>query len=355
LSESDRAELSVELDDDEIAGLARSIRPPVAVTGGTGFVGSHLLDALVRSGLEVRALIRDPARLDHALRNRVQVVRGDLTDAAALGALVAGAGAVLHVAGLVRSASAAAFERVNRLGTERLVACVEDRAPGAFLVYVSSLSAAGPSPSPAGLRPQDPPRPISAYGRSKLGGERALAAWNGAWAIVRPPAVYGPRDVDVLQFFRLAAHGLVPLPAGKRWITVAHVADVVRGILAAAAGDRSGTIVHLGEPEPYRLDLLIGTLAKAGDVTTRILPLPAAAVRLAGAVGGACMRIGFSGASLTIDKARELLARHWTAQTAASLASLGLSGTVPFANGARQTWAWYRARGWVPHAKIRPT
>jgi nucleoside-diphosphate-sugar epimerase len=341
----------VEVGDGELERWLPEIRQPVAVTGATGFVGSHLAEALVRGGVRPRVLARDPGRLLPELRERCDVVAGDVEDAAAVARLAAGCGTLLHLAGRLRAATAADFDRTNRGGTVNVVAALDGS--GARLVYVSSLAAAGPSADHAGRRPDDEPAPISAYGRSKLAGELAVRAYAGPWAIVRPPAIYGPRDIDVLQFFKLAAKGLVPLPAGERWVSVAHVADVVRAVFAAAAGAATGAAVHLGEPAPRELRAMIGALAAAGSVRARTLPLPAALVRIAGAAGDLLQRLGFRDVALTGDKAGELLARHWSASTASSYGLLRLDGYVPFAEGAAATWAWYRQRGWLPHAKIR--
>jgi nucleoside-diphosphate-sugar epimerase len=224
-----------------------------------------------------------------------------------------------------------------------------DAASVARLVHVSSQAAVGPSADPAGVGPEAPPSPVSDYGRSKLCGERAVAALGTEawWVIVRPPAIYGPRDTDVLEFFRMASRGLAVVPAGERWITVAHVGDVVRGLLAAAASGESGRIYHLGEPEPRRLDRMLHELAAAGGKTVRVVPLPLAAVGVVGAVAGLLRRSGLVSSPLTRDKTREIAARHWSLRTADSLRALGVEAPISFPEGARSTWAWYRNEGWL--------
>lgn len=345
--------LRPEIAPDELADFAKRLVGPVAITGATGFIGVNLLEALAQTRLRPRVLARDPRRLPGELADVVEAVPGDLDDRSALRRLVHGSAVVLHLAGLVRAPDEGAFDRANRAGTANLVEVLAESAPGARLVHLSSLAAAGPSPDPSGRGPEEEPAPVSAYGRSKLGGEREARRHTGPWVVLRPPAVYGPRDIDVLQFFRLAARGLVPVPAGERYVTVVFVADVVRALLAAAAGAGSGQVLHLGEATPYLLAELIRAIAAAGGVSARVLPLPPGVLRVAGLAGDALQRLGFRKVALTSDKATELLARHWSSRTAASLEALGLGGFVPFDVGAAATWDWYRRHGWVPRAKMR--
>ena len=325
-----------------------AIPQPIAITGGTGFVGSHLVQTLCAAGIEPRVLVRNPAEPRWIDGAPVAWVEGDLEARDALSRLVAGAGTILHLAGVVRAGREVDFDRGNRQGTANVLCAMADAAPGARLVHVSSLAAAGPSPDPSGIAPEAEPAPVSYYGRSKLAAElevraRGDDAW---WTIVRPPAIYGPRDTDVLEFFRMANRGIVALPGGERWLTVAWVGDVVRSILAAAVGE-PGRTYHLGAPEPVTLDELIATLCEAGGVEARVLRVPPAVVSGAGAVGSVLQRLGWRRLALTADKTRELLARHWSARTVESMHTLGVDGLMPFAGGAATTWAWYRDRGWL--------
>jgi dihydroflavonol-4-reductase len=344
--------LSPVVSEEETSEWRRTLPDAVAVTGATGFLGYHLVAALERCGRRPRLLVRDPSRLAPELAAGAEIVTGDLDDRAALHRLVADCSVVLHLAGVVRAARAAHFHRANARGTANVVAAVRARGSKPRLVYVSSLAAAGPSPRPEGRGPEEPPAPISAYGRSKLDGERAVRSLSTPWVILRPPAVYGPRDTDMLQFFRLAAGGVVPLPAGERFVTLAHASDVVRGILQAASGRVDGRILHLGEPSPRPMQRLVAEMARAGGVEARVVPIPAALIRVLGAVGDALHWVGWQRLALTSDKARELCARHWSSRTVESLQALGVAGTVPFPEGAAQTWAWYRQVGWVPRAKM---
>lgn len=319
---------------------------PVAITGGTGFVGSHLVDTLCAAGVPARVLVR-PGRPPRWIAGAdVRWVEGDLSNRGSLERLVDGAGTVFHLAGRLRANRPGDFDLVNRVGTETLVDVVRDVGVATF-VHVSSQAAVGPAPDAAGLRPDAVAAPVSDYGRSKLGAERAVQALGAErrWTIVRPPAIFGPRDTDVFEFFRLAERGVVPLPAGERWLTVAWVGDVVRGLLAAACGGER--TVHLGSVEPRRLDELVREVGRAGQREPRVVAVPGMVVRVAGVVGALARTLGADQVPLTRDKAVELLARHWTLETATSLIALGLDPPADLSGALQITWAWYRTIGWL--------
>ena len=331
-----------------VARWLDTVPRPVAVTGGTGFVGSHLGDTLCAAGVKPRVLVRDAASPRWIAGSPVEWVPGTLEDTVALDRLTRGAGTIIHLAGVLRAGSAADFDLGNRDGTANLVEAARRVAPEARLVHVSSLAAVGPSADARGVGPETEPAPISWYGRSKLAAELevrgpGLDSW---WSIVRPPAIYGPRDADIFEFFRMASRGVVAVPAGVRWLTVAWAGDVVRSIVAAAVG-RPHSLYHLGDPEPMLIDTLISELCGAGGVAAKILRIPPFAVKAAGAVGSVLHRVGWKRLPLTGDKARELLARHWTARTVESMRELGVDRQTRFPDGALQTWSWYRDRGWV--------
>ncbi len=330
-----------------ITGWLERLELPIAVTGGTGFVGSHLVDTLCAAGIRARVLVRSATAPRWLLGRQAEWVLGSLEDEVALAELVREAGTVFHIAGVLRGANESEFMAGNRDGTARVVDAMTRHAPGAQLIYVSSQAAVGPSPTADGLGPGAPANPISAYGRSKLAAEAEVCAFAGRWSIVRPPAIYGPRDTDIFEFFRLASRGLLALPSGERWITVAFVADVVEAVIAAAAVAAPGSTYHIGERSPYRMDEMLRIIAKAGRVRARLRRIPPVVFRAAGA-GASLLRLLGMRLPLSLDKSKEILARHWTMQTAASHDALGIEGETPFADGARATWDWYREMGWLP-------
>lgn len=185
----------------------------IAVTGATGFVGQALLDRAAKSGVQVRAL----TRREQPPHPGVEWVRGDLDDHAALRRLCHGTDAVIHVAGVVNAPDAEGFERGNVTGTLNVIEAA--RAAGVpRLVHVSSLSAREPD--------------LSVYGASKARAEKLVRASGIDWTIVRPPAIYGPRDTEMFELFRIARWGLMPMPPREGRTSVIHVDDLARLLLA---------------------------------------------------------------------------------------------------------------------------
>lgn len=189
----------------------------LALTGGTGFVGQAMLDAVERDGLSARALAR---RIPTDRRKGIEWVAGSLSDRAALVRLVEGAEAVIHIAGLTSTLDPAHFEQPNVSGTMALVEVAKELGVKRF-VFVSSLAARRPD--------------LSAYGASKARAEKIVAASGLDWTIVRPPAVYGPRDKDMFELFRAARMGVVPMPPPGR-ASMIHVDDLAELLLALVPG-----------------------------------------------------------------------------------------------------------------------
>ena len=145
-----------------------------------------------------------------------------------------------------------------------MIAAVARHSPDARFVHVSSQAAIGPADAERGASIDIEPRPISAYGRSKAAAEQAVRTFGGQWAILRPPAIYGPRDSDVFEFFRMASRGLSAAPSGDRWLTIAHVADVVTAVLAVAAGNPFGGIYHVGAAAGMPMDVMLSNDCRRG-------------------------------------------------------------------------------------------
>ncbi|HEY2797607.1 MAG TPA: NAD-dependent epimerase/dehydratase family protein [Thermoanaerobaculia bacterium] len=321
------------------------------LTGGTGFLGGHVARALCEGGWTVRLLARDPARARVGLLADlpVDVVAGDLSDENRLARALDGADAIVHVAGLVKARSLAEYRDVNVEATRRLVRAGATASPRAVWVHVSSQAAAGPARGGRPIAEGDESRPISWYGASKREGEIAVAeGWKGPWTILRPGVIYGAADRGLFVYFRMAAAGWIPLPAGRSRIQVIAAKRAALGIARAPSRpELSGRVGFLCDPEPVRLEELARAIAALPPRRARVFPVPDAAVRLLGL--GETLLENFTGHSrpFNADKAREVLAGDWLCDGAPMARALELPPPVPLAQGLRELWDWYRAAGWL--------
>lgn len=300
----------------------------IALTGGTGFVGQMVLDVAAAGGIAVRVLAR---RVPPA-RPGVEWVQGDLHDRAALARLVAGAEAVIHVAGVVNTPDPAEFTRANVDGTAAMIDAARAAGVPRF-VFVSSLSAREPQ--------------LSAYGGSKARAEMHVKASGLDWTIVRPPAIYGPRDREMFELFRAARWGVVPVPAGGR-ASLIHVEDLARLLLALIT---PGPRVNGGCFEPddgvpggwAHADLARAIGAAVGR-RVAVLNLPAAALRLAARVDGV---LRGPKAKLTMDRVGYMTHPDWVVSPEAAVPAFLWRPRVESRAGLAATAEWYRAEGWL--------
>lgn len=327
----------------------------VFVTGGTGFVGSHLAEALVARGDTVRALVRSaPKWLDGV---PIEAVAGGLLDAEALRAGLDGVDTVFHVAGLTRAPDQATLDRANVDGTTALLDAVREAAPTARVVITSSQAAAGPSPVRDGRAvPIDETasmRPVSMYGRSKARMESIVRErYGGDLDIVmtRPSAVYGPREADIFTMIQTAARQRVFPVVGSGdapRLSLVHVADLVRGLIAAADTPKtSGRTYFLASEVYYTWDTIYRAIREALGVRVLRVNVPPALVTPIGATVETFGRLTGQYPPLNRDKARE--AREaWLCSVEAAMEDFGFRQQVPLEAGMRETVAWYRAEGWL--------
>jgi len=323
----------------------------VLITGATGFVGSHVVEAFGRLGQPVRALVRKTSDVRRLPASGVERVEGSLEDADSLARAVRGTDVIVHLAALTRAHTEKEYHRANVLGTANLRAARRRAEPRPRrLVYLSSLAAVGPSVDGRPVGPADTPRPLTAYGRSKLAGEELClkAAEELELVILRAPAVYGPRDRDLLHFFRLAARGILPVPTGPaRPLQLIHVEDLADAVVRASTAPDGTGIFHVAEPAAYPWVEVVRLVADAVGVRGRVVPVPAPLVRAAGWASETLGRITGRASIFDRDKARELLAPGWLCDVGAMRTVFGFEPQVALPDGLSSTARWYRNEGWL--------
>lgn len=302
----------------------------LAITGATGFVGSAVLDEAMAQGHSVRAL----ARREQASRAGVEWVRGDLGDEAALAALVQGADAVVHVAGLTNTPDPAQFTQANVTGTANVIAAMKG-AGIKRLVFVSSLSARKPE--------------LSVYGASKAEAEALVEASKLDWTTVRPPGVYGPRDVDYLEMFRTAKLGFVPLPPGGA-SSIIHADDLARLLVSLAATNAAPTRHQIYEPDDGREGgwshkELAAAIGRA--MGRRVVFAPHLPRKVLDAAAAADRRLRGDKAKLTADRVGYMAHPNWVARFDRKPPPGLWQPKISGEEGLKATAEWYRREGWV--------
>ena len=296
----------------------------LAITGGTGFVGSHLIDQALAAGHRVRALARRP----QAPREGVEWIAGALDQPESLDMLVNGADAVVHVAGVVNAPDRAGFAAGNIDGTTAVVAATA-RAGIARFVHVSSLAAREPD--------------LSAYGWSKAGAEEVVTASDLDWTIVRPPAIFGPRDTEMRELFQIARYRVMPLPPAGGRMSLIYVEDLAQLLLVLATNDAARHDVlepDDGTPGGWDHRAMAHAIGDAVGVSVLPLSLPRSLLGIMARIDGA---IRGNKAKLTPDRVAYFCHPDWTAHlpTPTNLWRAQTDTREAMAATAR----WYRTQG----------
>lgn len=318
------------------------------VTGATGFVGSHLAERLCREGAEVLCVVRRTSRLEWLEGLPVRLVTGSLDQPDALP--LAEVDCVFHVAGVTRERTAQAYMTANAEATRRLAEAAAAANPRLKrFLYVSSLAAAGPTPTEVPLDEAAEPHPLPGYGASKLAAEQAVLALRHRLpvTIVRPPAVYGPRDRNFVSLFRTAQRwGIVPVVGSPgNCLTLVHVADLVEGIwLAAQAEVAAGETYYVGSGT-HTWREIAEALGHALGRRLRILRLPPLLARLIGELGELKWTLTGKPQIVCRRKIRDALQPRWTCSWAKAERELGYRPKKRLADGLRETAQWYAAHG----------
>jgi nucleoside-diphosphate-sugar epimerase len=320
----------------------------VFVTGGTGFVGAHLVRALQARGDHVTCLVRRPQLAERLGWRHVQLVRGDLEDAAALRQGCADAELVFHVAGRIAARDAVHFMATNRDGTANLLEAAQERGITRF-VLVSSLAAAGPSTPGRPIDESRPPAPVTDYGRSKLAAEVLVRAMPFPWTIVRPPVVYGEWDRGTLKIFQLARWRMTPVFGdGAQELSMIHAEDLAHALVAAGTSPGAQNRLYFAaHPTPTTSRALLVACGRALGTTPRVIPVPALVARTLLWTVGSLAHLAGRATLLSADKANEYLAPAWTCRGDALTRDTGWRARIDLEPGLARTAAWYREVGWL--------
>lgn len=324
----------------------------VFITGASGFIGSFLSEELIKQGHTVHALVmsKDPLRWIADLD--VKCIFGDLRNTDSLRNVIQKADYIYHLAGITRAIRSKDFYEVNYLGTKNLVETVlKTGADIKRFVYISSQAAVGPSPTIEPLDESQPPRPISEYGKSKLAAENYLDSIKEKLPItvIRPASVYGPRDQDILQFFKTVKWGIIPqLGYKERYLSLIHVRDLVEGIIQAAQAPKTrGGTYFMANLRPYSWEEVAKTILNIyGKKGVRIL-IPEIFLSGVAAISQIFSRIRHKPPVVNTFKLAELKQRFWVCTPRLAEKDFGFKTRITLDEGIRETVEWYVQNQWL--------
>lgn len=319
------------------------------ITGGTGFIGSHLVDHLLKDGNhELRCMVRSNEKWLEG--KEYKKVNCDLNDIPALQKAMDGVDVVFHLAGVVKAKDTKVFERVNVEGTENLLR-VAQKLGVPKVIISSSQAAAGPSVNKP-VTEDDEMMPVSRYGESKKRMEQMIhriADKTQQVTIIRPSSVYGPREEDIYTFFKIASKGICPIVGrghGKA-ISMAHVDDIVNGLLLAASHNHNGVRTYfISSERGYDWHEIRDATSQALGRKLLTINVPAKMVKSVGKFTEKTASFFGNYPVMNEDKAREMVL-SWVCSVDKAVKELGYKQRIDLNEGIHDTIKWYKRHNWL--------
>lgn len=322
----------------------------VLITGGTGFIGYHLIREILDKEWQIRCLVRKSSIIPEEFIGKVEFITGDITDKTSLKGIVDNIDIVIHMAGLIKASNFKSFKKVNTEGTINLINAIPPETQSAIkFIFISSMAACGPSRNREPLSEDHPPTPISHYGRSKLLAEEAVTNSSLDYRIIRPAAVYGPGDKETLSFFRLAANHINPrIGFRKRYLSLIHVKDLISLIFKTALSNRNNQIYNATDcSDGYSWNKIIEKASENLDSWLVPLYVPKSFVAIAAYSATLWSKISNDRTIFNIDKFKELKQQYWLLSSAKARAQLGFTPAYDLQKGFSETAQWYKKKGWI--------
>jgi len=323
----------------------------ILVTGANGFVGSHLVEALLQAGYRVRCMVRRTSDLTFIRHLPIELVYAEVGKGIGLLEACQDVAAVCHCAALTRAPDEETFFQVNTRGTEALARAALQASPKLQrFLFVSSQAAAGPSPAAGHFLDENcTPRPITWYGKSKLAAEQSLLAMSGLpLTIVRAAAVFGPRDRDFLACFDLASRHLdLHLGDSDRALSLIYVRDLVELMLLALESDRAEGQIYFGTAWSHTHVEFMRAIARALGTRTVQVRLPLSILPPMAAWSRVQCRLTGRPPLLNDQRVRDLRAPYWLCSGEKAARELGFAPRWDLATATQETARWYREQGWL--------
>ncbi|HUI31692.1 MAG TPA: NAD-dependent epimerase/dehydratase family protein [Candidatus Acidoferrales bacterium] len=322
------------------------------VTGSTGFIGSHLVEKLVQRGYRVRCLIRKTTKVEYINNLPVEFVHSDFDDIESLMTAVDSVDYVFHIGGVTKSKDKKGYFKGNHETTKNLLTAVLKQNPHLKrFILASSLTAVGPGHDMTPVDETTPYHPVTTYGKSKMEAEKECLSRVSEIpvTIIRPPAVYGPRDKDIYAFFKSVNGHLIPLSGFKRKVlSLVHAYDLVDGIIAAAEHPKSaGKVYFISNEEVYDWEQFGNIAGKVLGRKTFKVRIPHFALYTIAAISESIARLQGKAALINIEKARDGVQTNWLCSPKKAQAELGFKAKLSLEAGIENTIRWYKENAWL--------
>lgn len=322
------------------------------ITGATGFVGSHLADELLSKNFEVYCLVRKTSNLRWLKGKKINFVEGDLFSNDVLSTVIKEVDYIFHVAGVVKSKDKAGFERGNYLSTKNLLELTEKYNPNIKkFIHISSGAVCGPNPDDNPMNEEYIPKPKTTYGITKKMAEDEVVKYKDKFpvVIVRPPAVFGPRDTEILVYFKTFSNGLNSvIGLSEKYLSLIYVEDLVNGIILAAEKQTiSGSIYFICSDKEYSWNDI-------GKITSKLLDKKAIKVRVphwivytVGAIAQFFSMFSKNAATLNIEKCFDITRKKWVFSNEKAKKELGFKEKYTLEESFGKTIEWYKEMKWI--------
>jgi dihydroflavonol-4-reductase len=321
------------------------------VTGGTGFIGSHLVRRLRNNGSDVRCIVRDLSKAQELVELGVEIVDGDLCNGIAWESVLDGVTEIFHLAGVTRAKANHQYYDGNQKATHELVgACKKYCTDLRRFVHISSLAAVGPSRNGLPLCETESFHPVSHYGRSKMLSELEVHQLRGEipFTILRPSIVYGPQERDMFEYFRMVRKGIYPLVGSNpQWVNLVHADDLVEAMLRSSADVHAVNETYfIGSERQFTVEEVGNTIADAVGRQPIRIHVPENLVIAAGVVVGVVGKITGQAVFFNLQKAKEATQTAWVCSVHKAREHFGYRQSISLESGFQETYEWYVKHGW---------
>jgi len=319
------------------------------ITGGTGFIGSHLIDYLLKKGFDIHALVRNLNNPKWLRGKKITFLKGDFFNIPPLSKDI---NYIFHLGGLTKASKSADYYTVNRQGTASLFqSLISQKISPERIIYLSSLGAAGPSSNGRPVKESDPPHPITPYGQSKLMAEIEALKHTKEFPVVilRAGAIYGPRDRDFLNYFAFIKKGILPsLRSSQRLLSLCYVKDLVRALYLCTQKElTSGEIINIADSKPCYYDDIGEAAGRALGKKLKKISFPLPAFYISALIYELVGILTKNPSIFNRHKFKEMRQPGWTADVRKAEEKLSFRTQYNLEEAIKETMDWYLEQGWL--------